>query len=86
VTQIGLRREYSDTVTARGSPVPSFRLDGSPPSGMVIDATTGIIGCTPATAGTYQVTLHAANGELPEATQTFTIVVRYEIVLPMVAR
>jgi hypothetical protein len=28
----------------------------------------------------------AANGVLPEATQTFTIVVRYEVALPMVIR
>jgi hypothetical protein len=86
VTKIGLGRAYSYTVIASGSPVPSFQLDGSPPAGMVINATTGMIRWTPATVGNYQITVRAANGVLPEATQTFTIVVRYEVVLPMVAR
>jgi hypothetical protein len=53
---------------------------------MVIDATSGVIRWTPATVGSYQVTVRAANGALPEATQTFTIVVRYEVALPLVAR
>jgi hypothetical protein len=86
VTQLGLGREYSYTVTASGSPAPSFQLDGSPPAGMVINATTGMVRWTPATVGSYQVTVRAANGVLPEATQTFTIVVHYELVLPMIVR
>jgi hypothetical protein len=85
-TKIGVGREYSYTVTASGSPAPSFHLDSSSPAGMVLDATTGVISWTPATAGSYQVTVRAANGVLPEATQTFTIVVRYEVALPMLAR
>jgi large repetitive protein len=78
-TKIGVGREYSYTVTASGSPAPSFQLDSSPPAGMVLDATTGVIRWTTATVGSYPVTVRAANGVLPEATQTFTIVVRYEV-------
>jgi len=53
---------------------------------MALDATTGVIRWTPATAGSYQVTVRAANGVLPEAIQTFTIVVRYDIALPLLTR
>jgi hypothetical protein len=86
VTQTARGREYIYNVTATGSPAPSFYLDGSPPAGMTIDLTTGVVRWTPATAGSYQVTVCAANGVLPEATQTFTIVVHYDVALPIVAR
>jgi hypothetical protein len=86
VTKIAVGREYSYTVTASGSPAPSFHLYGAPPAGMVLNATTSVIRWTPTMAGSYQVTVRAANGTLPEATQTFTIVVRYQISLPLVAR
>jgi hypothetical protein len=86
VTEVAVGQEYIYTVTATGSPTPTFQLDGSPPTGMVIDATTGVVRWTPATAGSYQVTVRAANGVLPEATQTFTIVVRYKVTLPIIAR
>jgi Putative Ig domain len=86
VTQARYGREYIYSVTATGSPTPTFHLDGSPPAGMVIDATSGVIRWTPASVSSYQVTVRVANGVLPEATQTFTIVVRYEVALPIVVR
>jgi hypothetical protein len=85
VTQAARGREYIYNVTATGSPAPSFYLDGSAPAGMTIDVTTGVVRWTPATVGSYQVTVCAANSVLPEATQTFTIVVHYDVALPIIA-
>ncbi len=65
---------YVYNVTASGTPAPTFSLT-SPPAGMTINATTGAIAWTPTAAGSFSVTVRASNGSLPDATQTFTIVV-----------
>jgi PKD repeat protein len=78
---------YSYQVTATGSPAPTFSLSVAP-SGMTIDASTGLISWTPTTAGTYDVTVVATNGVSPDATQSFQIVVVDPIVItssPVVA-
>ena len=65
------------TVTATGSPAPTFSKTGTLPSGVTLNSTTGVLSGTPAagTAGSYPITITAANGVLPNATQSFTLTV-----------
>jgi trimeric autotransporter adhesin len=85
-TEAGIGREYRYTVAATGSPAPTFSIDGIAPAGMTIDPASGTISWTPTEAGDYSVTVRAANGVLSEATQTFTIAVRHQLLLPMTGR
>ena len=64
-------------MTATGSPAPTFSETGSLPSGVTLNSTTGVLSGTPAagTGGTYPITITAANGTLPNATQSFTLTV-----------
>lgn len=63
---------YVYDVNATGNPTPTYSLTTFP-SGMSINPTTGLITWTPAATGNFNVTVQAANGVLPNATQTFTI-------------
>jgi len=65
------------TVTATGTPTPTFALTGTLPSGVTFDNTTGILSGTPAggSSGTYPLTITASNGVSPDATQGFSLVV-----------
>ncbi len=65
------------TVTATGTPAPTFALTGSLPSGVTLDASTGVLSGTPAagTNGTYPLTITASNEVQPNATQSFTLTV-----------
>lgn len=65
---------YQYNATATGNPAPTFSLL-SPPSGMTINATTGVVSWTPTTPGTYPVTVQASNGYGTAATQSFNLVV-----------
>jgi len=67
----------SFTVTATGSPAPTFTETGALPSGVTLVAATGVLSGTPAagTGGTYAITITAANGVTPNATQSFTLTV-----------
>jgi hypothetical protein len=68
---------YTYDANATGNPAPTFSLT-SAPVGMSIDSTTGIISWVPTSAGSFPVTVQAANGVSPNATQGppgFTIVV-----------
>ncbi|MDA8105735.1 MAG: putative Ig domain-containing protein [Nitrospiraceae bacterium] len=65
---------YQYDVDATGTPAPTFSLTASP-SGMTINAATGLIQWTPASAGSFDVTVQADNGIGTPATQSFTIVV-----------
>ena len=66
------------TVTATGSPTPKIGSTGTLPSGVTLvdhrDGTATLSG-TPGrgTAAAYRVTITAANGVLPDATQSFTL-------------
>jgi hypothetical protein len=65
------------TVTASGLPAPTFSVSsGSLPSGVNL-ATDGTLSGTPVvgTEGTHFVTILAANGRMPNATQAFTLTV-----------
>ncbi|MFY2562422.1 PQQ-dependent sugar dehydrogenase [Corallococcus terminator] len=66
---------YRYDVEARARPTPTYSLTTSPP-GMSIDAATGLISWTPTTAMTVEVVVRVANTVSPDATQTFSIVVK----------
>ncbi|MEO7096788.1 MAG: Ig domain-containing protein, partial [Polyangiales bacterium] len=65
---------YTYDVDAIGTPVPTFSLTAMP-TGMTIVTATGVIGWTPTAVGSFGVTVRAANGVSPDATQPYTIVV-----------
>ena len=65
---------YSYDVNASGTPAPTFSLTTSP-TGMTINATTGVISWTPGAGGSFNVTVGANNGVMPNATQSFVITV-----------
>ena len=76
--QVG--QSLSFTVTASGQPTPSLSVTGPLPSGISFvdngDGTGTFSGTPPnGSEGTYPVTLTAANGVSPAATQTFTFIV-----------
>jgi len=66
----------SFTVTASGNPAPTFTETGALPSGVTL-STSGVLSGTPAagSGGTYPLTITAANGTSPNATQSFTLTV-----------
>ncbi|MBF4616442.1 ice-binding family protein [Curtobacterium sp. VKM Ac-1376] len=66
---------YTYTVTATGTPAPTFTASGLP-DGLTIDSTTGVISGTPTTPGTATVTITASNGTTPDDTSVVTITVR----------
>ncbi len=65
------------TVTATGVPVPTLSVTGALPTGVTFTPATGVLAGTPAsgTAGVYPLTFGAANGNLPDASQAFTLTV-----------
>ncbi|MCL1974242.1 MAG: putative Ig domain-containing protein [Bacteroidetes bacterium] len=64
------------TVTATGDPTITFSLSGTIPSGIAINATTGVITIGTSTpAGTHTLEVTATNGVSPDATQMFTLTV-----------
>lgn len=72
-----INRSVSITVTASGTPAPTFSASGLP-VWATLDATTGVLsGTAPdATGAPFTVTLTASNGIGSVATQTFTLHVR----------
>ncbi|HEV3131754.1 MAG TPA: Ig domain-containing protein, partial [Acidimicrobiales bacterium] len=66
----------SFTVTATGYGPPTLSETGTLPAGVTLNATTGVLSGTPTVYGTYPVTLTAANGVAPNATQGFTLTVQ----------
>jgi uncharacterized repeat protein (TIGR03803 family) len=66
---------YSFTFTASGFPPPIFTVtSGNLPPGMTLSV-NGLLSGTPTQNGIFTVTVTASNGDGPNATQTFTIVV-----------
>jgi uncharacterized repeat protein (TIGR03806 family) len=74
ITTADVGAAYTYDVEAAGDPPPTFALVTGPP-GMSIDAATGVIAWTPATAGSAAVSVSASNGMGPDALQSFTITV-----------
>jgi hypothetical protein len=68
---------YSFTVTATGTPVPTFSST-TLPDGLSLNTTTGVISGTPTASatGTTVVTVTATNGTSPESVTTLSFVVR----------
>lgn len=73
VTTSVVGASYRYDVEAVGRPQPTFSLEGTVPQGMSIDAATGLITWTPSAEGSVEVRVRAANGESPDAEQTFTL-------------
>ncbi|MFZ5472134.1 MAG: PQQ-dependent sugar dehydrogenase [Myxococcota bacterium] len=67
---VGIAYEYD--VNAVGLPTPTYAL-GTAPQDMTIDAATGVVRWGPMAVGQFAVTVRATNGQLPDATQSFTI-------------
>jgi|HubBroStandDraft_6_1064221.scaffolds.fasta_scaffold64194_1 hypothetical protein len=62
------------TVTATGSPPPTFTESGALPTGVTL-TTAGILSGTPTVAGSFPITITAHNGIGSDATQNFTLTV-----------
>lgn len=65
---------YTYAVNATGNPAVSYSLPTRPAT-MTINSATGMINWTPTATGTFPVTVQAANGVTPSATQSFNLVV-----------
>lgn len=65
-------------VQVSGNPSPTLNLTGPLPTGVSFSSGSGILGGTPVlnTVGTYPVTISATNGVMPDANQSFTLVVQ----------
>ena len=75
-TTFTVNQAGSFTVTATGSPAPTFSVvSGALPSFATLNATTGVISGTPtSSAGSpFTFTIQASNGVTPAATQAFTL-------------
>jgi len=66
-------KPYNFIVTATGTTAFTFSDAGTLPPGLTINPSTGAITGTPSAAGSYNVTLAAANGILPNGAQAFTM-------------
>ncbi len=67
-------RPYHYSASALGTPAPTYQLVVAP-NGMTIDRASGAVSWTPSSVGEHSVTIAAANGIEPDATQSFTVVV-----------
>ena len=66
---------YSHSFQATGTPAPSFALTaGSLPPGLTL-TTAGLLSGVPTTSGSYTITLSVANGVLPNASVSYTLVI-----------
>ena len=65
---------YRYDADASGNPYATYSLI-TYPTGMTINATTGLINWTPGSTGDYNVTVQASNGVNPAATQSYVITV-----------
>ena len=68
-------QQYSYDVDASGNPSPTHLLTTAP-SGMSINSSTGLIQWTPTSTGSFNVSVKAANGVSPDATQSYTLTVQ----------
>lgn len=78
---------YSFSVTATGTPAPTFGVTGPLPPGLTLNPTTGVLSGTPTQAGSFSFTITASNGATPNASQDVTLTIAakgYSIFLPLV--
>ncbi|MEP7289163.1 MAG: SBBP repeat-containing protein [Chloroflexota bacterium] len=73
------------TVTATGSPTPTFSATGLP-AWATLNATSGVLSGTPpnTTGSPFAITITAVNGTLPNASQSFTLTVTQTAVAPVI--
>ena len=64
----------SFTFTASGGPPPTFTTASSLPAGVTLSP-SGVLSGAPSTGGVFPLTIIAANGAAPDATQAFTLTV-----------
>ncbi|WP_448631753.1 putative Ig domain-containing protein [Cellulomonas soli] len=69
-----LGQPYSQTLTATGSPAPSWGFSGPLPAGLTLSP-GGVLSGTPTAVGSTTFTLIATNGVAPQATQSFTVTI-----------
>ncbi|ATB33018.1 PQQ-dependent sugar dehydrogenase [Melittangium boletus] len=75
ITSAVVGAPYRYEVVADGVPALSFSLTSSVP-GPSIDASSGVLVWTPEAVGTVDMTVLASNGRLPDATQSFQVLVK----------
>ncbi len=81
--EIYIGQTYTYDTDATGSPVPTFSLINTPPTGMSIDSVTGVITWSPIIAGDYGVTVRASNAyDLDD--QSFTLTVLSDTTPPII--
>ncbi|MEJ1155165.1 ice-binding family protein [Microbacterium marmarense] len=66
---------YSHTVTATGTPAPTYSSSGTLPTGTTLDSATGVISGTPTTPGTFVFTITASNGATPDAIAEYSVAI-----------
>jgi hypothetical protein len=65
---------YSFTVTATGTPAPTYTVSsGALPAGLGLNTTTGEISGTPTAAGSATFTITATNGTAPDVSAIYTV-------------
>jgi hypothetical protein len=84
VTVATIKQPYNYEVEASGYPTPTFQLEDEP-SGMTIDADTGLITWMPETTGNYSVKVQAINS-VGSISQDFVLQVRSSLWLPNINR
>ncbi|MCU1341910.1 MAG: hypothetical protein JWN92_1333, partial [Candidatus Acidoferrum typicum] len=72
-TSFVLNAPATFTVTATGFPTPTLAESGALPTGVTFNTSTGVLGGTPASSGTFPITFTAHNGVGSDATQSFTL-------------
>ena len=75
ITSAVVGAPYRYEVVADGVPAPSFSLTSSV-RGPSIEASSGVLVWTPEAVGTVDMTVLASNGRLPDATQSFQVLVK----------
>lgn len=65
---------YTHTVTASGTPSPTFTSSALPP-GLTLDTTTGVLSGQPTTPGTHTFTVTASTNTSPDSTATYTVTI-----------
>ncbi len=63
------------TVSVTSYPLATLSISGTLPNGITFDPATGILRGTPTIAGSYSLSFTANNGVLPNATQSFSLIV-----------
>ena len=80
-------KAFTFTVTTTGTPTPTVTKTGTLPAGVTFTAGTNgtaTIAGTPTASGTFTLTLTAANGTSPNATQQFVLTVAASTVAPTI--